>query len=170
MRRWSGAVGHNAGMEPAPSFAAWLAALNAPRTHGLLAVAVTDDVRIERHAWVPRDAPPRAPVEVFVGLEAVATWLYRLPPRVTFTLVAAPVAVDGRWKVEYALDVADFHGGGHWLADFAADGRLAYLSHRPFPLAVELGGPGPDELAAAASGAPASPAAHPHHDHDHHHG
>ena len=146
-------------MDAAASFAAWIAALVHPRDHAPLRAAVRDDVRIERHGPIARGAEPVAPAaEVFVGVDAAERWLYRLPPDVRWTIVGAPMAEGEAWRVEYALEVAGFVNGGIWVARFADDGRLAHLSHRPFPL--------PDQDRAAAD----APAPHDHsHDHAHDH-
>ena len=142
-------------MDAAASLAAWIAALMRPRDREPLVAAVADDVRIERHGPIAHGAEPAAPpAEIFDGVEAAAWWLHRLPRAVTFTIVGAPLADGEAWRVEYALEVAGFVGGGIWVARFADDGRLAHLSHRPFPL------PGQD---LAATDAPPSA----HHDHAH---
>ena len=121
-------------MEPSATFAAWIAALTHPHDRGYLVAAVTNEVRIERHGPIERDHEPGPPVEVFDGVDAAGRWLRRLPPRVTFALVGAPVADGDRWRIEYALEVDGFENGGLWLARQADDGRLLHLSHRPFPL------------------------------------
>ncbi len=128
-------------MDPSASFAAWVAALTHPRERAYLVAAVADMVRIERHASVERDAEPGPPAEVFDGVDAAERWLRRLPARVTFALVGAPVADGDRWRIEYALEVDGFDNGGVWLARLADDGRLLHLSHRPFPLAAKWRGP-----------------------------
>ncbi|HVV85394.1 MAG TPA: hypothetical protein VHE35_20185 [Kofleriaceae bacterium] len=124
-------------MDAAASFAAWIAALNRPRDRAALEAAVAPDARIERHDALDRGAPPPSPAEIFDGIDAIERWMHRLVRPVTFSLVGAPAAGpdDGSWTAEYALAVETFTGGGLWIARLAADGRLAYLSHRPFPLA-----------------------------------
>ena len=119
------------------SFDAWIAALNRPRDRALLAAAVTDDVRVERHDPIARDAAVPPPVEIFDGVERVAGWLARLLRATTFTRAGAARADGDAWTVEYSLHVPelDFTNGGVWVARLAADGRLAFLSHRPFALA-----------------------------------
>jgi hypothetical protein len=114
-------------------------ALNRPREAALLRAAVTDDVRIDRHA--PGDGA--APVaESFTGIAEVERWFSRTPPGVQFGL-AGTAALDAgepggaageRWTIEYTIAAGEFHNGGIWLARLAGDGRIAQLSHHPFPL------------------------------------
>lgn len=121
-------------MDANASFASWIAALMHPRDREHLVAAVDDAARIERHGPLERGAEPPAPLEVFDGIDAIERWLYRLPPRVTFSLVGDATADGDGWRVEYALEVDGFANGGIWVARFAGDGRLLLLSHRPFPL------------------------------------
>ena len=117
-------------------------ALNRPRDPALLRAAVTDDVRIDRHAPGDRAAAPIA--ESFTGVAEVARWFARTPPSVRFALAGAawaePEPESGEtWGIAYELDAGEFHNGGVWLARLAGDGRIAVLSHHPF--ALRDGGP-----------------------------
>jgi hypothetical protein len=118
------------------AFQRFVEALNHPRDAAVLGAAVTDDVRIERHGPGQRGTAPIA--ETFTGLAEVARWVARTPSAASFSLAgaAAPDAGD-TWSVEYAIDAGDFHNGGIWLARLAGDGRIAFLSHHPFPLPAE---------------------------------
>jgi hypothetical protein len=116
------------------SFAAWIEALNHPRDRARLLTAVTRDVRVERHDALAPGAEPGPPAEVFEGALAVGGWLARMRKPVTFSLAGEPAPVDGGWQVEYALVMDDFENGGVWLARLADDGKVAWLSHRPFPV------------------------------------
>lgn len=115
------------------AFGRFVDALNHPRDAGVVSAAVTDDVRIERHAPGERGTAPVA--ETFTGVAEVARWLARTPPVASFSLAgaAAPDAGDS-WSIEYAIDAGDFHNGGIWLARLAGDGRIAFLSHHPFAI------------------------------------
>lgn len=118
-------------------FALWIIALDRRGEPAAVEDAVAADARIERHGPLERGAPPGEPLEVFVGVAEVGRWLRRLPPRVTWVMIGQPIAEGDTWRVEYAISVDGFDNGGEWLARFDADGRLAYLSHRPFPLAAK---------------------------------
>lgn len=123
-------------MDANASFAAWVAALNQPHDRALLAAAVDPQARIERHGPLDRGEPPPTPVEVIVGVTAIAAWLERLRRPTIFALAGVPRADGDDWTVEYELRVEelDFTNGGVWVARLADDGRIAVLSHRPFPL------------------------------------
>ena len=110
-------------------------ALNRPGDGAVLAAAVADEIRIDRHAPGAFGAAPI--VESFTGVAEVARWLARTPPETAFSLAgpAAPEA-GGGWRVEYAIDAGEFHNGGIWVARLAGDGRIAFLSHHPFALAT----------------------------------
>lgn len=112
-------------------------ALNRPRDPALLRAAVTDDVRIDRHAPGDRATAPVA--ESFTGVAEVERWFARTPPSVRFGLAGAarpePEPEGGAaWAIEYTIDVGEFHNGGVWLARLAGDGRIAILAHHPFAL------------------------------------
>ena len=99
----------------------------------MLGAAVTDDVRVERHAPGERAAAPV--VEVFSGIAEVTRWLARTPPVVAFALVGEPrPEPDGACAMGYAIHAGEFHNGGIWLARLGGDGRIAFLSHHPFAL------------------------------------
>jgi hypothetical protein len=119
-----------------PASAAFLRlvdALNHSRDEARLRAAVSDDVRLERHAPGERGTSPA--VESFDGIAAVIRWFARTPPVVRFSLTGAPaLEADGAWRIAYAIDAGEFHNGGIWLARFASDGRIAFLSHHPFAL------------------------------------
>lgn len=105
-------------------------ALNHARDEAVLRRAVTDDVRIDRHAPAPEgEAGPVA--ETFEGFAAAAKWVLRTPAVVTFALAGEPRA-DG--AIAYALEAEDFKNGGVWRARLADDGRIAFLAHQPFAL------------------------------------
>lgn len=108
-------------------------ALNRARDPALLRAAVTDDIRIDRHAPGERGAAPV--VESFAGVAEVERWFARTPAAVRFSLAgAAWPDPGGGWGIEYAYDAGDFHHGGIWIARLAGDGRIAALSHHPFAL------------------------------------
>lgn len=108
-------------------------ALNRSRDPGRLRAAVTDDIRIERHAPGDRATAPVA--ESFAGVAEVERWFARTPPSVRFGLAGAAWPEPGEaWAIEYTIDAGEFHNGGVWLARLAGDGRIASLSHHPFAL------------------------------------
>jgi len=110
-------------------------ALNQPRDAAVLRAAVTDDVRIDRHAPGERGTAPVA--ETFTWVAEVARWLARMPPVITFAPAGAGwPAGDDTWGIEYeyATHDGEFRNGGIWIARLATDGRLAFLSHHPFAL------------------------------------
>lgn len=111
-------------------------ALTRARDPALLRAAVTDDVRIERHAPGERGTAPV--MESFAGVAEVERWFARTPGAVRFSLTGAAWPAlddpDGGWGVEYAYDAGEFHHGGIWIARLGGDGRLAFLSHHPFAL------------------------------------
>ena len=107
----------------------------------MLRAAVTDDVRLDRHAPGERATAPVA--ESFAGVAEVEHWFARMPGGVQFALAGAAWAEpDGGWGVEYAYDAGDFHHGGIWIARLAGDGRIARLAHHPFALRDAPGPPG----------------------------
>lgn len=125
--------------DPHAAFQRLSEALNRPRDPALLRAAVTDDVRIDRHAPGDRAAPV---AESFTGIAEVERWFARTPSGVQFGLAgsagldAVEPGGDGgeRWAIEYTITAGEFHNGGIWLARLAGDGRIARLSHHPFPL------------------------------------
>jgi hypothetical protein len=123
------------------SLARWIDALNHPRDRARLLAAITPDARVERHDALAREAIAPAPAEVLDGVAAIARWLGRLQRETIFALVGAPAAGDdgATWTIEYALRVPElaFDNGGLWVVRLADDGRLAHVSHRPFPLAAK---------------------------------
>jgi hypothetical protein len=123
------------------TFQRFVDALNHPRDAAILSAAVTDDVRIERHAPGERGSAPA--VETFTGIAEAARWLARTPPVAIFSLAGAAAPEAGTagdsWAIEYAIDAGEFHNGGIWLARLAGDGRIAFLSHHPFALRAEPG-------------------------------
>jgi hypothetical protein len=137
----SGIVG-GVTIDPARAFQRFTDALNRPRDPALLRAAVTDDVRLDRHAPGERAAAPVA--ESFAGVAEVERWFARMPEGVQFALAGAAWAEpDGEWGVEYAYDAGEFHHGGLWIARLAEDGRIARLVHHPFALRDAPGPPGP---------------------------
>ena len=135
-------------IDPARAFQRLTDALNRPRDPALLGAAVIDEVRIERHAPGQRGtaggaAPAVEPVvESFVGVAEVASWFARTPPIARFALAGAAQPDGDAWVVEYAIEAGEFRNGGTWLARLAGDGRIAFLSHRPFALRDGAGSPG----------------------------
>lgn len=135
-------------IDPAGAFQRLADALNRPRDPALLRAAMIDEIRIERHTPGPRDAasgaaPVVAPVvESFVGVAEVADWFARTPPIARFALAGAVWPDGDAWGIEYAIEAGEFRNGGTWLAQLAADGRIAFLSHRPFALRDGAGSPG----------------------------
>lgn len=123
--------------DPTAAFQRLADALDRPRDPALLRAAVTDEIRIDRHAPGERATAPIA--ESFAGLAEVERWFARMPDGVRFSLVGAVWAEpsagpDARWGIEYAYDAHEFHHGGLWIARLADDGRVAALSHHPFAL------------------------------------
>jgi hypothetical protein len=120
-----------------PAFQRFVDALNRPRDAAVLSAAVTDDVRIERHA--PGARGTAQAVETFTGIAEAARWLARTPSVAVFSLAgaAAPDDAAGASCIEYAIDAGEFHNGGIWVARLAVDGRIAFLSHHPFPLRAD---------------------------------
>jgi hypothetical protein len=115
------------------AFSRFVDALNHSRDEAKLRAAISDDIRLERHA--PGHRGTAHIVETFDGTAAVIRWFARTPLVVRFSLAGAPVReADGAWHVEYAIDAGEFHNGGVWLARLASDGRIAFLSHHPFAL------------------------------------
>jgi hypothetical protein len=118
------------------AFQRFVDALNLPRDAVVLSAAVAADVRIDRHAPGARGTAPIA--EAFTGIAEVARWLARTPPVITFALVGTPWpdagAAGETWGVEYAIHAGEFHNGGIWIARLAADEKISYLAHHPFPL------------------------------------
>jgi len=121
------------------AFQRFVDALNRARDPAALRAAVTEDIRIDRHAPGERGAAPV--VESFAGLAEVERWVARTPPVVQFALAGAawPEPGDGsdageRWGIEYAYRADGFHHGGIWIARLAGDGRIAALAHHPFAL------------------------------------
>lgn len=139
-------------IDPVRAFQRLADALNRPRDPALLRAAVIDEVRIERHAPGQRGAavgaaPAVEPVvepavESFVGVAEVAGWFARTPPIARFALAGAATLDGDAWVIEYAIEAGEFRNGGTWLARFAGDGRIAFLSHRPFALRDGAGSPG----------------------------
>jgi hypothetical protein len=120
------------------AFQRFVEALNRARDPEALRAAVVDDVQIDRHAPGARVAagdPAAAPVaESFRGIAEVERWLVRTPPIARFGLAGAAWPDGDAWAAEYTIDAGEFHNGGLWLARLAGDGRIAFLSHRPFAL------------------------------------
>ncbi len=111
----------------------WIDAIHQPGAH--LAAAVTEDVRVERHAPAPRaSGSPGAVVEVLEGRAAVAAWLAKSPAGLTFGLVGEVVDEAGVLVAGYWYEVDGFTNGGRWRAS-TRDGRIATLAHQPFALA-----------------------------------
>ena len=110
------------------ALARWLEAM---RDLSRLPDAVTEDIRIERFAPAPRDAPAAAPEQVIVGLAAVETWLRRTPKNVAFELAGEPVSDGDRLTVEYLYRADGWSNGGTWTVRLAGD-RIAELAHRPY--------------------------------------
>lgn len=133
-------------VDPTTAFQRFADALDRARDPALLRAAVTDDVRIDRHAPGERAAAPVA--ESFAGIAEVERWFARMPAGVRFALAGAAWPEPGGWGVEYAYDAGEFHHGGIWIAQLGGDGRIAALAHHPF--APRDAPPGP----------PAAPHAH----------
>jgi hypothetical protein len=113
--------------DPAAALQRFADALNHARDPARLRAAVTDEVRLDRHA---------------PGVE-LERWFARMPGGVQFALAGAAWAEpDGGWGVEYAYHAGDFHHGGIWIARLAGDGRIVRLSHHPFALRDAPGPPG----------------------------
>jgi hypothetical protein len=141
------AVWHRGGVtidpaaDPAAALQRFADALNHARDPARLRTAVTDEVRLDRHAPGERATAPIA--ESFAGVVELERWFARMPGGVQFALAGAAWAEpDGGWGVEYAYHAGDFHHGGIWIARLAGDGRIARLSHHPFALRDAPGPPG----------------------------
>jgi hypothetical protein len=131
--------------DPTAAFQRLADALNRPRDPALLRAAVTQEIRIDRHA--PGERATAAITESFTGLAEVERWFARMPDGVRFALAGAAWAEPGDarsagWGIEYAYDAHEFHHGGIWVARLADDGRVAALSHHPFALRDAPGPPG----------------------------
>jgi hypothetical protein len=127
--------------DPATALQRFADALNHARDPARLRAAVTDEVRLDRHAPGERATAPIA--ESFAGVIELERWFARMPGGVQFALAGAAWAEpDGGWGVEYAYHAGDFHHGGIWIARLAGDGRIARLSHHPFALRDAPGPPG----------------------------
>jgi hypothetical protein len=126
------------------AFQRFAEALNRPRDPAAVRAAVIDEIRIDRHAPGARqasgDAGVAPVVESFTGIAEVERWFGRTPSVARFGLAGA-VALDGdAWRVEYTIVAGEFHNGGIWVARLAGDGRIAFLSHRPFALSDDPSG------------------------------
>jgi hypothetical protein len=141
---------------PSPSFELLLLAFNEPSRERVSA-AFAETATLERHGPGDQEAVRAGqggpPAEAFAGPDAIARWLRRTPSQYRFGLegaaraagavgaeAAEAVIVDGddargpAWQVEYWIRSDDFANGGLWLGRFDRDGRLLWLSHRPFAL------------------------------------
>ncbi len=130
----------------APSFARLLRAMNDP-TDEHIADAFADDATLDRHAGTDPDTDqPGALNETFRGRAAIAEWLASTPKKFSFGLCGEPYPApaveseatgeqDDQWRHEYAIFGPDsFENRGIWRGRFDDDGRLVWLSHRPFAL------------------------------------
>ncbi|MEZ4365155.1 MAG: hypothetical protein R2939_02565 [Kofleriaceae bacterium] len=130
-------------MSAAAAIARWRDAVNQRGAPAALAAAVVPDVVVECHAPAHPGETPGALAERMVGVAAVAAWLARTHPDVTFALPDPPrPADDARWRVRYQLAAGDFANEGTWEVALADDGRLAVVVHRPRALPAA---PPPDE-------------------------
>ena len=127
-------------------FERWLAALSAPHDAALLAAAVADDVRVDRHAPATSTAPgePLAPIaETFATAVELAAWFRRTPAVCTFALVGEPAphpeTADDAWAIDYSITAGEFFNTGLWIARPTADDRVATLAHRPHALSPDHG-------------------------------
>jgi hypothetical protein len=120
------------------AFQRFVDALNQPTDRAALGLAEAEDVRIDRHAPGARGVGPI--VEIFRGVDRVASWLHRTPPEIQFERVGAPwLDRDGAGCTEYAIHAGEFHNGGLWVGRLGPDGRLVFLSHHPFALPEQAG-------------------------------
>lgn len=135
----------------APSFERLLRAMN-DATEEHIADAFADDATLDRHSGTdPDTGQPGALRETFRGRAAIFQWLATTPKKFSFGLRgepypaplddgddeaadADPTLVD-QWRHEYAIFGPDsFENRGVWRGRFDDEGRLVWLSHRPFAL------------------------------------
>lgn len=138
----------------APSFERLLRAMNDP-TDEHIADAFADDATLDRHSGTDPDTDqPGALRETFRGRAAIYQWLATTPKKFSFGLRGEPYAAPAEpteenddddaaaepdlvdeWRHEYAIFGPDsFENRGIWRGRFDDEGRLLWLSHRPFAL------------------------------------
>lgn len=124
--------------EPASVFARLVALLNEPSRAGI-ASTFCEDAAIDRHGGGDAEEPgPR--LEIFEGHEQIERWLLLLPPgKFSFALKGAAPLQPGDDpelpRTAYSIFGPDgFENTGFWVAKLDEDGRIRWLSHRPFAL------------------------------------
>lgn len=115
------------------ALSAWLVALNGYGDLTKTSAAVDAEIVVERGGF---DRQLDEIVQVICGVAAVNAWLAMTRAVVTFECDLSSLAADGdRFGVRYRLTAPDdFVGGGKWLFEVAANGKLRWLQHWPDPL------------------------------------
>jgi hypothetical protein len=142
-----------------PSFERLLQAMNDP-TDEHISLAFTEDATLDRHSGTdPDTGQPGALRETFRGRVAILRWLATTPKKFSFGLLGLPYpstadaldidalidldpedagdypADSDQWRSKYAIYGPDhFENRGIWRARFDSEGRVVWLSHRPFAL------------------------------------
>lgn len=123
---------------PSSPFARLVELLNAPSPEGIAAI-FADGAAIDRHGGGDAEAPGPL-LETFSTPEEIARWLALLPPgKFRFALKGDAPLQPGDDpalpRTAYSIFGPDgFENTGFWVAELADDGRLRWLSHRPFAL------------------------------------
>ena len=107
---------------------AWLEALrrqDPDSVHAALAADVTLWIRL----------PGRAP-KALVGARAVADWIARTPPSLSFVALheTASSNGDGELTVRYRVAGEGFSNEGLWRLVIDSEGKIAFVEHVPDPL------------------------------------
>lgn len=119
-------------------FVRLVATLNAPSPEGI-AATFAPEATIDRHAGGTAEEAGRL-LETFTGHAQIAAWLALLPPgKFSFGLRGAAALQPGDEpdlpRIAYAIyGPDDFENTGVWVARLDDDGRIRWLSHRPFAL------------------------------------
>ncbi|MSQ83402.1 MAG: hypothetical protein EXR77_11035 [Myxococcales bacterium] len=115
------------------ALSAWLVALNGYGDLAKTSAAVDAEIVVERGGF---EQQLRQIVQIIGGVAAVNAWLAMTRAVVIFECDFSSLAADGdRFGVRYRLTAPDdFVGGGRWLFELTAAGKLRWLQHWPDPL------------------------------------
>ena len=119
-------------------FARLVALLNAPSREGIAAI-FREDAVIDRHGGGTAEVAGPL-LETFEGHEPIERWLLLLPPaKFSFALKGEAPLQPGDDpalpRTAYSIFGPEgFENTGFWVAKLAEDGRIGWLSHRPFAL------------------------------------
>jgi hypothetical protein len=119
-------------------FVRLVALLNAPSRDGIAALFHAD-ASIDRHGGGTALAPGPL-LETFEGHDPIEQWLALLPPaKFSFALKGEAPLQPGDDpelpRTAYSIFGPEgFENTGFWVAKLDEDGRLRWLSHRPFAL------------------------------------